>query len=170
MKSLGFSLDDYSEVIASICDGANGAVDHSDDNVGGECPTEGSKLATTSLDGAAQAWVDDQMATGTDNILSHVSSLALTEMEWDVSNQPEAVTAGALLDMGTTLSMSHSWNKRCKSKLTKFRSKRKELKAANTKIHELVEAKEEQGRTLASVVEYLKCQGWQQDVDMSAIL
>ena len=33
------------------------------------------------------------MATGTDNILSHISSLALTEMEWDVSNQPEAVTA-----------------------------------------------------------------------------
>ncbi|GFS44235.1 hypothetical protein Acr_00g0089310 [Actinidia rufa] len=34
------------------------------------------------------------------------------------------------------------------------------IEAANNKIHELVEAKEEQGRTLASVMEYLKCQGY----------
>ncbi|GFZ09432.1 hypothetical protein Acr_21g0000310 [Actinidia rufa] len=31
---------------------------------------------------------------------------------------------------------------------------------ANNKIHELVEAKEEHGRTLASVMEYLKRQGY----------
>ena len=34
------------------------------------------------------------------------------------------------------------------------------IEAANNKIHELVEAKEEQGRTLASVMEYLKRQGY----------
>ncbi|GFS35696.1 hypothetical protein Acr_00g0041600 [Actinidia rufa] len=33
------------------------------------------------------------------------------------------------------------------------------IEAANNKIHELVEAKEEQGRTLARVMEHLKCQG-----------
>ncbi|PSS19232.1 Coagulation factor V light chain like [Actinidia chinensis var. chinensis] len=36
----------------------------------------------------------------------------------------------------------------------------KGIEAANNKIHELVEAKEEQGRTLASVMEYLKHQGY----------
>ncbi|XP_057510138.1 sister chromatid cohesion protein PDS5 homolog C-like isoform X2 [Actinidia eriantha] len=55
MKSLGFSFDDYSEVIASICDGANGAVGHNDDNAGEEHPTEDSKLAMASSEGAAQA-------------------------------------------------------------------------------------------------------------------
>lgn len=32
------------------------------------------------------------MASGTDSLLSHMGSLALTEMVWDGSNQPEAVT------------------------------------------------------------------------------
>ncbi|KAF7141841.1 hypothetical protein RHSIM_Rhsim06G0108200 [Rhododendron simsii] len=35
---------------------------------------------------------DDLMASGTDSLLSHMGSLALTEMVWDGSNQPEAVT------------------------------------------------------------------------------
>ena len=38
------------------------------------------------------AGADDRMATGTDDLSSHMSSLALTEMEWDVSNQVEAST------------------------------------------------------------------------------
>ncbi|GFZ08299.1 hypothetical protein Acr_20g0001070 [Actinidia rufa] len=58
MKSLGFSLDDYSEVIASICDGANGAVGHSDDNVGGEHPADENKSAVASPREAAQACSD----------------------------------------------------------------------------------------------------------------
>lgn len=36
------------------------------------------------------AGADDRMATGTEDLSSHMSSLALTEMEWDVSNQVEA--------------------------------------------------------------------------------
>lgn len=35
------------------------------------------------------AGADDQMATELDNLLSHMSSLAFTEMEWDVSNPVE---------------------------------------------------------------------------------
>ncbi|KAH7861924.1 hypothetical protein Vadar_032694 [Vaccinium darrowii] len=35
---------------------------------------------------------DDLMAFGTDSLLSHMGSLALAEMIWDGSNQPEAVT------------------------------------------------------------------------------
>ena len=34
---------------------------------------------------------DDQMATRIDNLSSHMGSLALTKMEWDVSNQVEAL-------------------------------------------------------------------------------
>ncbi|KAG5562280.1 hypothetical protein RHGRI_005118 [Rhododendron griersonianum] len=55
---------------------------------------------------------------------------------------------------------------RSKSKLRKFKNKlkiqeqAKGIKAANNKINELVEAKEEQGRTLASVMVFLKHQGF----------
>ncbi|KAK6939827.1 Protein kinase domain [Dillenia turbinata] len=35
---------------------------------------------------------DDQKATGMDNLSFHLASLALTEMDWDVSNQVEALT------------------------------------------------------------------------------
>ncbi|XP_057466711.1 uncharacterized protein LOC130756239 isoform X2 [Actinidia eriantha] len=42
----------------------------------------------------------------------------------------------------------------------KIQEQAKGIEAANNKIHELVEAKEEQGRTLASVMDYLKCQGY----------
>lgn len=38
------------------------------------------------------AAADDRMATGTDNLSSHMSSLTLTEMEWDMSNQVEPST------------------------------------------------------------------------------
>ncbi|GFS41776.1 putative protein kinase 1 [Actinidia rufa] len=55
---------------------------------------DGQKKVQFSLGNNARSQgADNQMATGTDNILSHISSLALTEMEWDASNQPEAVTA-----------------------------------------------------------------------------
>ncbi|XP_028088615.1 serine/threonine-protein kinase mph1-like [Camellia sinensis] len=40
---------------------------------------------------AGSLGADDQMATGTDNLLSHMGSLSLTEMEWD--DQPSAATA-----------------------------------------------------------------------------
>lgn len=36
VKSLGVSLDDYGKVVASICEGTTGAVEHNDDNVNGE--------------------------------------------------------------------------------------------------------------------------------------
>ncbi|KAL6984425.1 dual-specificity kinase [Sarracenia purpurea var. burkii] len=42
---------------------------------------------------ATSQGADKRMAIGTDNLLSHIDSLALTEMEWDLSNQPGAVTA-----------------------------------------------------------------------------
>ncbi|XP_057465540.1 uncharacterized protein LOC130786570 isoform X2 [Actinidia eriantha] len=42
----------------------------------------------------------------------------------------------------------------------KIQEQAKGIEAANNKIHELVEAKEEQGKTLASVMDYLKCQGY----------
>lgn len=37
------------------------------------------------------AGADDRMAINTENLLSHMDSLALTEMEWDVSNQMEDI-------------------------------------------------------------------------------
>lgn len=33
VKSLGFSLDSYSEIVATVCNGSNGEVDHKDGNV-----------------------------------------------------------------------------------------------------------------------------------------
>ncbi|KAK6132376.1 hypothetical protein DH2020_033897 [Rehmannia glutinosa] len=36
---------------------------------------------------------DVRMATGTDDLLSHMNSLALTEMEWDVGNQVDTSAA-----------------------------------------------------------------------------
>ncbi|KAK3019763.1 hypothetical protein RJ639_003750 [Escallonia herrerae] len=38
-------------------------------------------------------WANDRMAIGTDYLPSHMGSLALTEMEWDLSNQVEALPA-----------------------------------------------------------------------------
>lgn len=38
---------------------------------------------------------NDRMVTGTEDLLSHVNSLTLTEMDWDVGNQMEAVTAAS---------------------------------------------------------------------------
>uniref|UniRef100_A0A5B7B6F3 Uncharacterized protein n=1 Tax=Davidia involucrata TaxID=16924 RepID=A0A5B7B6F3_DAVIN len=54
VKSLGFSLDDYSKVIASICEGTTDAVEHHVDNAPGEQLADESKLATASSDEAAQ--------------------------------------------------------------------------------------------------------------------
>ncbi|KAK9270168.1 hypothetical protein L1049_025744 [Liquidambar formosana] len=51
------------------------------------------KKVQFSLDNNASSHgADDRMATGMDNLSSHLSSLALTEMEWDVGNQVEAST------------------------------------------------------------------------------
>ncbi|KAL6985183.1 hypothetical protein U1Q18_018560 [Sarracenia purpurea var. burkii] len=54
-KSLGLNLDEYSKVVASICSGTTGAVEHNTDNVSGEQLTEESKLAQACSDVAAQA-------------------------------------------------------------------------------------------------------------------
>ncbi|THG01404.1 hypothetical protein TEA_021150 [Camellia sinensis var. sinensis] len=61
-ESLGHSFDDYSKVIASICDGTtdighnnDGTVRHNDDDACGEQLIEESKLDSASSEGAAQA-------------------------------------------------------------------------------------------------------------------
>ncbi|CAL5440005.1 unnamed protein product [Camellia sinensis] len=61
-ESLGHSFDDYSKVIASICDGTtdvghnnDGTVRHNDDDACGEQLIEESKLVRASSEGAAQA-------------------------------------------------------------------------------------------------------------------
>ncbi|KAI3464465.1 hypothetical protein Pfo_021128 [Paulownia fortunei] len=42
---------------------------------------------------ATSCGADDRMATGIDDLLSHMDSLALTEMEWDVGNQVDTLAA-----------------------------------------------------------------------------
>ncbi|XP_052209614.1 sister chromatid cohesion protein PDS5 homolog C-like [Diospyros lotus] len=54
-NSLGFSLDDYSKVIASIIDGRTGSAGNNDGNACAEEWTEESKPTGASLEGAAQA-------------------------------------------------------------------------------------------------------------------
>ncbi|CAK9171789.1 unnamed protein product [Ilex paraguariensis] len=55
---------------------------------------EGQKKVQFAVENSAKTQgADDQMATGTDNLLSYMGSLALTEMEFDASNQVDTLTA-----------------------------------------------------------------------------
>ncbi|KAF9687244.1 hypothetical protein SADUNF_Sadunf02G0073400 [Salix dunnii] len=47
------------------------------------------KVQFATVNKATSQGADDGMATGLENLSSHMGSLALTEMEWDVSNQVE---------------------------------------------------------------------------------
>ncbi|KAJ9184089.1 hypothetical protein P3X46_007864 [Hevea brasiliensis] len=55
VKSLGISLDDYSEIVASICQETSGTVEQNDAHTADENKVEESKPAGESLDEAAQA-------------------------------------------------------------------------------------------------------------------
>ncbi|XP_059658238.1 sister chromatid cohesion protein PDS5 homolog C-like [Cornus florida] len=77
VKSLRLHLDDYSKVIASICEG-KGAVEHNDDNVFGEQLADGGKLARTSLEESAQADVG-KVATASSDEAGQVAKESMTE-------------------------------------------------------------------------------------------
>ncbi|WOH03789.1 hypothetical protein DCAR_0623189 [Daucus carota subsp. sativus] len=54
VKSLGFSLDSYSEIVATVCNGSNGEVDHKDGNVSSLEHLAGETNLNTSFVEAAQ--------------------------------------------------------------------------------------------------------------------
>ncbi|WMV54106.1 hypothetical protein MTR67_047491 [Solanum verrucosum] len=57
---------------------------------------EGQKKVHFAADSTSRSQgVNNRMVTGTEDLLSHVNSLTLTEMDWDVGNQMEAVTAAS---------------------------------------------------------------------------
>ncbi|XP_060198090.1 serine/threonine-protein kinase MPS1 isoform X1 [Lycium barbarum] len=57
---------------------------------------EGQKKVHFAADSTSRSQgVNDRMVTGMEDLLSHVNSLTLTEMDWDVGNQMEAVTAAS---------------------------------------------------------------------------
>ncbi|KAK4359049.1 hypothetical protein RND71_021278 [Anisodus tanguticus] len=57
---------------------------------------EGKKKVHFAADSTSRSQgVNDRMVTGMEDLLSHVTSLTLTEMDWDVGNQMEAVTAAS---------------------------------------------------------------------------
>lgn len=62
------------------------------------------KVHSSLGDAAGTHGAVDKKATGTDNLLSHRRSLALTEMDVDISNQPEALTAISLKTDGANMS------------------------------------------------------------------
>ncbi|KAA8525616.1 hypothetical protein F0562_007502 [Nyssa sinensis] len=82
VKSLGFSLEDYSKVVASICEGTTGTVEHNVHNAPGEQLADESKLARASSEEAAQASLqadESKLATASSDEAAQVAKKGVTE-------------------------------------------------------------------------------------------
>uniref|UniRef100_A0A5B7B4S2 Tudor domain-containing protein n=1 Tax=Davidia involucrata TaxID=16924 RepID=A0A5B7B4S2_DAVIN len=106
VKSLGLSLDDYSKVIASICEGTTSAVEHSNvDNAPGEQLADESKLARASSEGAAQA-DESKLATASSNEAAQVAKESVTEdaspdeVNPAIDRSPKSVMSNGVAETG----------------------------------------------------------------------
>ncbi|XP_058221930.1 sister chromatid cohesion protein PDS5 homolog C-like isoform X2 [Rhododendron vialii] len=103
-KCLGFSLDDYSKIISSICDGTAAAVGRRDDNACGEQMAEESKLCTASPEGAPQA--DEKKlaeASSNDAAQDQVNEESVTETRPEdccEDSSPKSVMSNGLAEPG----------------------------------------------------------------------
>ncbi|KAA8521687.1 hypothetical protein F0562_012323 [Nyssa sinensis] len=106
VKSFGHSLDDYSKVLASICEGTSGAVEHNNvENALGELLADESKLARAFSEEAAQG-DESKLASASSDVAAQVAQVSLTveaspdEVNPAIDKSPKSVMSNGVAETG----------------------------------------------------------------------